>query len=143
MEYVNVFEKIGYGKEITDERLDLIFEMLFYSEEDVRIYHEAGDDMGYIVDTGNNDVRTEGMSYGMMMCVQMDKKNEFDRLWKWAKTYMYMDKGVNSGFFAWSCQTNGKKNAYGPAPDGEEYFAMALLFAAKRWGNGDGIFNYE
>ena len=39
MEYVNVFEKIGYGKEITDERLDLIFEMLFYSEEDVRIYH--------------------------------------------------------------------------------------------------------
>ncbi|MDD7223727.1 MAG: glycosyl hydrolase family 8, partial [Lachnospiraceae bacterium] len=143
MEYVNVFEKIGYGKEITDERLDLIFEMLFYSEEDVRIYHEAGDDMGYIVDTGNNDVRTEGMSYGMMMCVQMNKKNEFDRLWKWAKTYMYMDKGVNSGFFAWSCQTNGKKNAYGPAPDGEEYFAMALLFAAKRWGNGDGIFNYE
>lgn len=143
MEYVNVFEKIGYGKEITNERLDLIFEMLFYSGDDTRIYHEVGDDMGYIVDTGNNDVRTEGMSYGMMMCVQMNKKNEFDRIWKWAKTYMYMDKGVNSGFFAWSCQTDGKKNAYGPAPDGEEYFAMALLFAGKRWGNGDGIFNYE
>ena len=143
MEYINVFEKIGYGKEITDERLDIIFETLFYGTKDERIYHESGDDMGYMVDTGNIDVRTEGMSYGMMMCVQMDKKKEFDRIWKWAKTYMYMDDGENKGFFAWSCDLNGEKNAYGPAPDGEEYFAMALFFAAHRWGNGEGIFNYE
>ena len=143
MEYTNVFEKIGYGKEITDERLDIIFETLFYGTKDERIYHESGDDMGYMVDTGNIDVRTEGMSYGMMMCVQMDKKKEFDRIWKWAKTYMYMDDGENKGFFAWSCDLNGEKNAYGPAPDGEEYFAMALFFAAHRWGNGEGIFNYE
>ena len=27
--------------------------------------------MGYLEDTGNNDARTEGMSYGMMMCVQL------------------------------------------------------------------------
>ena len=46
--------------------------------------------MAYIEDTGNHDARTEGMSYGMMMCVQMDRKEEFDRLWKWAKTYMYL-----------------------------------------------------
>ena len=26
-------------------------------------------------DTGNHDVRTEGMSYGMMVCVQLDKKS--------------------------------------------------------------------
>ena len=94
-------------------------------------------------DTGNHDARTEGMSYGMMMCVQMDKKEEFDRLWKWAKTYMYMEEGIHAGYFAWSCQTDGTKNAYGPAPDGEEFFAMALFFAAHRWGNGEGIFNYE
>jgi oligosaccharide reducing-end xylanase len=30
-----------------------------------------------------------------------------------------------------------------PASDGEEYFAMALLFAAHRWGNGRGIYDYE
>ena len=46
-------------------------------------------------------------------------------------------------YFAWSCQTNGKRNADGPAPDGEEYFAMALFFASKRWGDGDGIFCYS
>lgn len=36
------------------------------------------DDKGYMVDTCNTDVRTEGMSYGMMMAVQMDKEEEFD-----------------------------------------------------------------
>ena len=29
-----------------------------------------------------------------------------------------------------------------PAPDGEEYYAMALLFAANRWGSGAGIYDY-
>ncbi|MDR2069972.1 MAG: xylanase, partial [Treponema sp.] len=32
---------------------------------------------------------------------------------------------------------------WGPAPDGEEYFAMALMFASARWGDGEGIFNYS
>ena len=27
-------------------------------------------------------------------------------------------------------------------PDGEEYFITALMFAANRWGNGEGIYNY-
>ncbi len=99
--------------------------------------------MGYIVDTGNIDARTEGMSYGMMMCVQTDHKEEFDRIWKWAKTYMYLTDGPNRGFFCWSNALDGSKNAEGAAPDGEEYFAMALLFASHRWGDGEGIFNYS
>ena len=45
------------------------------------IYYPVGDDMGYLTDTGNNDARTEGMSYGMMMCVQLNMKEEFDRIW--------------------------------------------------------------
>lgn len=45
-------------------------------------YHPVGEDMGCLEDPGNHDVRTEGMSYGMMMCVQLDMKEEFDRIWK-------------------------------------------------------------
>jgi oligosaccharide reducing-end xylanase len=30
-----------------------------------------------------------------------------------------------------------------PASDGEEWFAMALLFASARWGDGEGIFDYR
>ena len=141
-EYRNVLLEIGKSKEEIEARLRKAWETFFYDENE-RIYHEAGEDMGYLEDTGNFDARTEGMSYGMMMCVQMDRKEEFDRIWKWAKTYMYMDSGENEGYFAWSCKTDGTKNAYGPAPDGEEFFAMALFFASHRWGDGEGIFNYS
>jgi oligosaccharide reducing-end xylanase len=47
------------------------------------------------------------------------------------------------GYFAWSMNTDGTPRSTGPAPDGEEYYAMALLFAAHRWGNGQGIYNYQ
>ncbi len=140
--YINFFERAGYTEADVEKRLSEIFDTMFYGPEEERIYHTAGDDMGYIVDTGNIDVRTEGMSYGMMMCVQSDRKEEFDRLWKWVMTYMYLPKGPNMGFFSWSNKTDGSRNSYGPAPDGEEYFAMALLFASHRWGDGEGIFDY-
>lgn len=140
--YRNIFLELGYDPAEIETRTRDIFDTLFYGGEEQRLYHPVGSDMACFEDTGNQDVRTEGMSYAMMMCVQMDRKAEFDRLWKWAKTYMYLDSGPNAGYFAWSCGLDGNKNAYGAAPDGEEYFAMALFFAAHRWGDGEGIFHY-
>ena len=139
-EYRNVLAEAGYSEKEIEMRLQQLFEEIFYGPE--RFYFPAGEDMGYLEDTGNLDVRTEGMSYGMMMCVQMDRQAEFDRLWKWTRTYMYMSSGVNRGYFAWSVSPEGIPNASGPAPDGEEYFAMALLFASHRWGDREGIFDY-
>ena len=139
--YRNVLSEAGISPREIEKRIGSCFDAIFYGPG--KFYFEAGPDMAYIEDTGNLDVRTEGMSYGMMMCVQMDKKAEFDRLWKWAVTYMYMDEGENSGYFAWSVSPDGIPNARGPAPDGEEYFAMALFFAAHRWGDGAGIYNYS
>ncbi|MDO5154950.1 MAG: glycosyl hydrolase family 8 [Eubacteriales bacterium] len=141
-EYRNLFAEVGISETEIEKKLQDHIHTFFYDEEE-RIYHPAGDDMGYLVDTGNNDARTEGMSYGMMMCVQLDMKEEFDRIWKWSKTHMWMDYGDNEGYFAWSCQLDGTKNAQGPAPDGEEFYAMALIFASHRWGDGEGIFNYS
>lgn len=142
-DYRNVFTEVGFSEAEVARRLEEIRQTWFYGSDDERVYFPVGDDMAYIMDTGNNDARTEGMSYGMMICVQLNMKEEFDRLWKWAKTYMWMEDGYNEGYFAWSCATDGTKNANGPAPDGEEFFAMSLFFAAHRWGNGEGIFNYE
>ena len=139
--YRNVFAEIGIPEEKVNARLEEIKQQFFYGEDS--FYHAVGDDMGYLEDTGNFDARTEGMSYGMMFCVQLGMKEEFDRVWKWAKTYMYMEEGKNEGYFAWSCKTDGTKNAYGAAPDGEEFFIMALLFASHRFGDGEGIYNYS
>ena len=139
--YRNVFAEAGIPKEDVEKRLKEIVEHFFHGEDS--FYHEVEGDMAYLEDTGNIDARTEGMSYGMMMCVQLGLKEEFDKIWKWAKTYMYMDYGQNEGYFAWSCAPSGKKNAEGPAPDGEEFFAMALFFASHRFGDGEGIYNYS
>lgn len=141
--YRNVFAELGHSQEEIDKKIKDAFHTVFYGAEGERFYFEAGDDMGYFEDTGNYDARTEGMSYAMMMCVQMDMKQEFDRVWKWARTYMYTEEGYYKGYFAWSCKTDGTKNDNGPAPDGEEFFAMALFFASHRWGDGEGIFNYS
>ena len=142
-EYRNIFKELGFTETEIEKKLEDAYQTIFYGPKEERFYHEFGDDMAYFEDTGNHDARTEGMSYGMMMCVQKDWKKEFDRLWKFAKTFMWMEDGENSGYFAWSVQTNGTKNSYGPAPDGEEYFAMALFFASNRWGDGEGIYNYS
>ena len=140
--YRNVFKECGYEEKAIAQRVEETFQTIFYNEEE-RFYHEAGEDMAYLMDTGNLDVRTEGMSYGMMVCVQMDKKAEFDRLWKWVRTYMYIDEEPCKNYFAWSCKPDGSRNSNGPAPDGEEYFAMALFLASRRWGEGEGIFQYS
>lgn len=140
-DYRSIFREIGISEEDIQKRLFEMKNEFFYSDD--RVYFTVGEDMGYILDTGNNDVRTEGMSYGMMITVQLDMKEEFDRLWKWAYTYMYMTSGWNEGYFAWSCKPDGSRNSDGPAPDGEEFFAMALFFASHRWGEGEGIYAYS
>ncbi len=137
-------EYLGKDDAEIKKKLDAAWNQLFYGDDDTqRVYYPVGDDMAYIEDIGNSDVRTEGMSYGMMIAVQLDKKNEFDRLWKWAMTFMYQSDGPYQGYFAWHCTPDGKQLDSNPASDGEEWFIMDLFFASARWGDGEGIFNYR
>jgi oligosaccharide reducing-end xylanase len=140
-EYRSVFAELGYRQREVERKIADCWGAIFEGAD--RFYFEGPDDTAFLTDTGNHDVRTEGMSYGMMMAVQMDCRAVFDRLWKWARVSMFMETGKNRGYFAWSCGLNGEKNSWGPAPDGEEYFILALLFAAARWGDGEGIFRYS
>ena len=140
--YPNLFAEIGIPQEKIKQKLNETFETMFFRPIE-RIYFETGRNMGYMYDTGNYDARSEGMSYGMMMAVQMNRKDIFDRLWMFTKTFMYQRSGKYEGYFAWSVKPDGTKNAEGPAPDGEEYFAMALFFAGARWGDGSEPFDYS
>lgn len=138
-QYRNVFAEMGYAQDEIDAKLQKIFYEVFFGPD--KVYFPVGDDMGYISDIKNHDVRTEGMSYGMMIAVQMDRKEIFDRLWRWSKTYMQHQEGRLKGYFAWSMNTDGTRKAEGPASDGELYFVTSLIFASNRWGN-DGDINY-
>lgn len=149
-EYRNVFVELGHSEEEVRAKLDLGFQSLFHGSEDNQaVYYVTGENengpLAQIRDIGNNDVRSEGMSYGMMIAVQMDHQEEFNALWNWALTYMRHSDPKHPAYryFAWQTTFEGKAIDQMPAPDGEEYFAMALYFAAGRWGNGEGIYNYH
>ena len=140
--YPNYLAEIGIGDAEAAEMVRKAFDTIFFDIDENFCYRTEAD-AWCMVDTGNIDARTEGMSYGMMMCVQMDRQDIFDKLWTFADRYMRQRSGIYEGYFAWSVRLDGKRFAEGPAPDGEEYFAMALFMAGARWGNGEGIFDYE
>jgi len=149
-QYRNLFAEVGRSPKEISARIDGAFQQLFHGNPETQaVYIPSGKNaqgpLAYLTDWNNHDVRTEGMSYGMMISVQIDKKAEFDALWNWAKTYMYISdpKHPSYGYFSWSCKTDGSPNEETAAPDGEEYFVMSLYFAAHRWGNGTGIYNYQ
>lgn len=138
--YRNLFVEMGYQQKDVDAKVKEVFNDVFHGTN--KVYFEVGDSMGYISDIKNHDVRTEGMSYGMMIAVQLGEKDIFDRLWRWSRHYMQHQEGPKEGYFAWSCKTDGTHNSEGAASDGELYFITSLLFASNRWGNDTGI-NYK
>ena len=139
-QYRNLFVEMGYSPREVEAKLQEVFNDVFSGPN--KVYFEVGDSMGYISDIKNHDVRTEGMSYGMMIAVEMGRKDIFDRLWRWSRKYMQHQSGPREGYFAWSCKTDGTRNAQGAASDGELYFITALIFASNLWGDDTGI-NYK
>ena len=136
-QYRNLFVEMGYQPDEVEAKVKEVFNDVFHGPN--KVYFEVGDSMGYVSDIKNHDVRTEGMSYGMMIAVQFGEKDIFDRLWRWSKKYMQHQSGSREGYFAWSCKTDGTHNSDGAASDGELYFITALIFASNRWGNDTGI----
>jgi oligosaccharide reducing-end xylanase len=148
--YRNLFAEDGHSQQDIRQKVDGAFEQLFHGDpSNQAVYYPAGSNsngpLAYITDIRNHDVRTEGLSYGMMIAVEMNKKAEFDALWNWSKTFLYHDSPEHPsyGFFSWEAKTNGETLSEFVAPDGESYYTMALYFAANRWGSGNGIYNYK
>ena len=111
--------------------------------------------MAFVYAADSSDIRSEGMSYGMFIAVQMDMQQQFDQLWRFAKTFMQYPTtdALTSwhNYFRWRGTVNTANPAnwgvtFGatepPASDGEEYFAAALYLANRRWGSG-GAINYK
>ena len=148
--YSNLFLQNGHPQKEISARNEAAFQQLFHGDSATQtVYFVTGRNgngtLACVSDVLHHDVRSEGISYGMMIAVQMNKKAEFDAIWNWAMTYMYVSSPdhPSEGYFSWSLKTDGTPNAETPAPDGEEYMVMALYFASGRWGNGTGIYNYH
>ncbi|RYY69392.1 MAG: glycoside hydrolase [Chitinophagaceae bacterium] len=141
-QYRNIFKEAGYTQTDIDAKINKAYKDLF--ESPAVIYFPAGDSMAYVSDIKNHDARSEGLSYGMMAAVQLDKKEVFDRIWRWSKKYTQHQNGPREGYFAWSIDPlTMKKNSEGSASDGELYFVTSLFFASNKWGNKTAINYYR
>jgi len=140
--YRNMFVEMGIDAAAVSQRVDAIFSQLFVTGDidNERLLYEAADGSGsYIHAVDSDDVRSEGMSYAMMIAAQRDNKTMFDQVWRWAKEHM-RHSGLDDerhGYFAWHCKPTGAVLDQNPASDGETWFASALYTAAARWGRAD------
>src|SRR5512146_559325 len=88
--YRNLFtEQLGVSPAATHAKIEAAFHQLFHGDgQEERVYFETGANangpLAYVTDWANNDVRTEGMSYGMMIAVKLDKKRESDGRCDWS-----------------------------------------------------------
>jgi len=141
-QYRNYLLELGISQENIDKKIREVYDTMF---NDPKFYVETtvgGKKMAYVSDVKNDDVRSEGMSYGMMVAVQMDDPTLFNKLWRWANKYMrdnnetgWWGKNYRYGLYNWKCNTNGSSASNGSASDGELYFVTDLLLAARRWGS--------
>jgi oligosaccharide reducing-end xylanase len=132
--------------EIT-ERIEGAYQQLFHgepaAEEPIYFVSEDDDTQAFIKDIFHNDIRTEGMGLAMLISVQLGKKEEFDKLWKYSKTHLLIPEGESyrAGYFDSFCDTETSKVTCAD-PYGMQQLAMSLIFAHNVWGS-DGTHDYE
>src|ERR1039458_7748504 len=92
--YPNLFAEDGHSQIEIRAKVDSAFAQLFHGDPNSQaVYFSTGANsngpLAYITDIKHHDVRTEGLSYGMIIAVELDKKAEFEALWNWSKTFLY------------------------------------------------------
>ncbi|MDQ2646494.1 MAG: glycosyl hydrolase family 8 [Myxococcota bacterium] len=142
--YPNVFRDVlGKTDREISTKISKTFDQLFHGDPaSEAVYYELDDDTAYIRDTLHDDVRTEGIGHGMIITVELDKREEFDKLWRYADGTLKVTTGPNAGYFRSRCQTLAEaEDCYDPY--GLQQMLMALIFAHGRWGSSTGSVNYE
>jgi oligosaccharide reducing-end xylanase len=140
-QYENLFiTLLGQTQASSDAKLAAAWNQLYNpSNANTVFYNGPGTGEAYVEDIADSAVRSEGQSYGMMTAVQLNHQTEFDELWTFVKNHMWKS---GSNTISWQTNTSGAVTGSGGAPDGDEWFAAALVFAHYRWGDTSGKYNY-
>jgi oligosaccharide reducing-end xylanase len=138
--YLNVFgEVLGKSDAEIAAKLAGAFQQLFHGDPATEAIYRAAPgppDQAYIWDVLHDDVRTEGMGLGMLITVELDKRDEFDRLWTYAQVNLQEKSGAARGYFGSFCMfPAADSDGACHDPYGHEHMLMALLLAYDRWGD--------
>ena len=143
-EYPNAFRDVlGKTDEEIATKIEDSFNQLFYGDfNNTPIYYGIpGTDQAYIWDAYHRNVRTEGIGFGMIITVELNKRDQFDRLWRYAESTLQPTSGPNQGYLISWCDTPGN-TVLCVDPFGLQQIAMALFFAHGRWGSDTGTIDY-
>ncbi len=91
------------------------------------LFRDCGDGSGCVVD-GSRCV-SEGIGYGMVLAVNMDDRDTFDKLWNYYRNHLDAN-----GLMHWQTDACGSVTGQNAAADAEMDAAMALIQAEARWG---------
>ncbi len=141
--YMAPFPEIHTDAEIAN-KIASWFTQLFHGDMNTAaIYFPVGADQANVQDIlHDKQVRTEGIGLAMMIAVQLDKREEFDRLWTYASEVLQYTDGPKRGYFQSWCNTPNATTEPCDDPFGEQQMTMALIFAHDRWGSTTTI-DYE
>jgi oligosaccharide reducing-end xylanase len=143
--YPNAFRDVlGKTDAEISAKLESTFDQLFHGDADHTIYYTdtGASGQAYIKDILHGDIRTEGIGYGMIIAVELNKRTEFDALWSYAKNKLRQTNTANSGYFLSYCDVSATETGPCIDPFGHEQFVMALIFAHDRWKSNTGAINY-
>jgi oligosaccharide reducing-end xylanase len=141
--YPNAFrDRLGKSDSEITARISKAFDQLFHGDAATEaIYVEVGTDQAYIHDLFHDQIRSEGMGIGMIITVELDKREEFDRLWRYAKASQ-VQNGPKQGYFPSFCTGTTDEQIACDDPFGLQQITMALLLARGRWQNSPGSIDY-
>jgi oligosaccharide reducing-end xylanase len=139
--YPNAFrDLLGKSDSEISAKIAAAFQQLFHGDPATEaIFISDGTDKGYILDAFHNDRRTEGLGLAMIITVSLDKRDEFDRLWRYAKSTQFTH-GAAQGYFPSFCNNPDNASCYDPY--GLQNIATALLLARGRWQTAPGTLDY-
>lgn len=93
-------------------------------------HREAKDMLRIIRPENNADTVSEGIAYGMLLAVAHEDLDVFEKLWRYAASYLN-----NHKLMAWHISASGHILDAGSASDADQDMAFALISAAERWHN--------
>jgi len=139
--YPNAFrDLLGKSDSEISAKIAAAFTQLFHGDASTEaIFFPVGTDQAYILDVFHNDRRTDGLGLAMVITVSLDKRDEFDRLWRYAKSIQIVD-GAGKGYFPSFCDSPDTVACYDPY--GLQQIATALLLARGRWQDAPGNIDY-
>lgn len=139
--YPNLFvELLGKTEAEITAKLDADFEQLFYGDPDSEaIYVEVGETQAYVWDPRAMEVRADGFANALLVAVELDRRTEFDKLWRFADEHIVPRTGPLRGYVRLHCRLDG--STCEDAVAGEPQFAAttALWLADGRWGSSGAI----